>query len=271
MSSLDLKPTLVIGARGIVGSQVLAELLDRGLPVRASARQPEPERFPAGVDARAADLTDPRSLDAAFEGVGQVFLYANYDGAQGVIDSAQNAGVEQIVLMSSGSVIHPTSRGNAITEEHRQVEDAFAGSGLTVMPIRLLALATDALSWSFSIEASGSLALYKPDAATAPIHGRDIASVVVAALDGRDDVSGLLTGPARMSQREQVAAFATAIVVDELTRDDTIAQLSQFMPGYEALAVVQFLDDADAEYFPRNRNRRDRPRPSRDLVRHLGE
>ena len=254
MSSLDTKPVLVMGARGSVGAHVLAELLDHGLPVRASARRPEPARFPAGLDVRAADLTDPRSLDAAFAGVGQVFLYANRDGVRGVIDSARNAGVDRIVLMSSGSVIHPTSRGNAIAEEHREVEEAFAASGLSVVPIRPLVLATNALNWSYSIKASGSVALYRPDAVTAPIHERDIASVVVAALEGHQGATGLLTGPARMTQREQVAAIATALgtelAVHELARDEALMQISRFMPEHEAMAVVQFLDDADAGSSP---------------------
>lgn len=248
MPSPDRKPTLVMGARGSVGAHVLAELLAHGRPVRASTRRPEPGLFPAGLDVRAADLTDPRSLDAAFDGVGQVFLYADHDGVHGVIDSARNAGVERIVLMSSGSVIHPTSRGNAITETHREVEEAFAASGLTVVPIRPLVLATNALDWSYSITASRSVALYKPDAATAPIHERDVASVVIAALEGHEGVSGLLTGPTRLTQREQVGAIATTvgaeIAVHELAREEAIAQLSRFMPEPEALAVVQFLDDA---------------------------
>lgn len=135
-----------MGARGSFGAHVLAELLDRSLPVRASTRRPKPGQFPAGLDARAADLTDPQSLDAAFDGVGQVFLYANHVGIQGVIDSVRNAGIDRVVLLSSGSVIHPTSRGNAITEEHRKVEEAFTTSGLAVVPIRPLVLATNFLN-----------------------------------------------------------------------------------------------------------------------------
>jgi uncharacterized protein YbjT (DUF2867 family) len=254
MSSFDLKPVLVMGARGSIGAHVLAELLERGRPVRASVRRPAPGLFPDGLDVRTADLTDPRSLDAAFDGVGQVFLYAEQAGLRGVIDSARNAGIVRVVLLSSGSVVHPPSRGNAITEEHRAVEDAFLASGLTVVPIRPLVLATNALHWSRPIAATRSVALYRPDAATAPIHERDIASVVVAALDGHEEVSGLLTGPARMTQREQVAAIGAAlgarIAVTELARDEAIARLARFMPEHEALAVVQFLDDAAAGASP---------------------
>ncbi|MEN0101487.1 MAG: NAD(P)H-binding protein [Curtobacterium sp.] len=257
MSHLDRKPTLVMGARGSVGNFVLDALLEQGVPVRASARKPESGQFPDGVDVFAADLTDSASLAVAFDCVGQVFLYANHEGVDGVIDAAREAGVERIVLMSSGSVIHPTSAGNAITEAHRQVEDAFAGaSDLTVVPIRPLVLATNALGWAWPIKASASVALYKPDAVTAPIHEKDIAAVAVAALTGDTSaaVSELLTGPARISQRDQVAAIAAAtgknITVTELNRDEAAAQFARFMPAEEAEAVLQFLDDADAGNSP---------------------
>ncbi|WFR67482.1 NAD(P)H-binding protein [Curtobacterium flaccumfaciens] len=257
MSHLDRKPTLVMGARGSVGKFVLDALLEQGVPVRASARKPEPGQFPAGVEVFAADLTDQASLAVAFDGVGQVFLYANHEGVDGVIDAARDAGVERIVLMSSGSVIHPTSAGNAITEAHRQIEDAFdAASDLTVVPIRPLVLATNALGWAWPIKASASVALYEPDAVTAPIHEKDIAAVAVAALTGNTSaaVSELLTGTARISQRDQVAAIAAAtgkdITVTELTRDEAAAQFARFMPAEEAEAVLQFLDDADAGNSP---------------------
>jgi uncharacterized protein YbjT (DUF2867 family) len=46
MANLDFKPTLVMGARGSVGKHVLGELIALGVPVRASARRPEPGQFP---------------------------------------------------------------------------------------------------------------------------------------------------------------------------------------------------------------------------------
>lgn len=257
MSSLTIKPTLVMGARGSVGRHVLGELIARDEPVRASARKPEPSQFPDGVDLLAADLTDPASLDVAFEGAGQVFLYANHEGIDGVIDAATAAGVDKIVLMSSGSIIHPTSAGNAITEEHREIEDTFAAAvGVTVIPIRPLVLATNTLGWAWPIKGTGTVPLYKPNAVTAPIHERDIAALAVAALLGDDaaGVSDMLTGPNRLSQRDQVAAIGTAIgkelTVVEQTRDEAFANLSQFMPADEAGAVLQFLDDADAGNSP---------------------
>jgi uncharacterized protein YbjT (DUF2867 family) len=244
--------TVVMGARGSIGRHVLDELIARGVPVRASARRPAPGQFPAGVDVRAADLTDPSSLAAAFDGVERAFLYANHDGVHGVAGAARAAGLRRIVLLSSGSVIHPTSRGNAITEEHRYVERVLAG--LPVIPIRPLVLATNALAWSRSIRASGAVAVYRPDALTAPIHERDIAAVVVAALTGDDETTGLLTGPARLSQRDQIAAIGAAagrdIAVSALTRAEAVARFSRFMTAAGAEAVARFLDDAAAGNSP---------------------
>ncbi|WP_413098216.1 hypothetical protein [Streptomyces sp. Inha503] len=67
-------------------------------------------------------------------------------------------------------------------------------------------------------------------------------------------MSGLLTGPERMSQRDQVARIAAAtgkdITVTELSRNEAAGQFSRFMPAEEAEAVLRFLDDADAGNSP---------------------
>ena len=200
-------------------------------------------------------MTDPASLVSAFDGVERVFLYANHHGVHGVVDTARAAGVQRIVLMSSGSVVHPTSRGNAITEAHRDIEATFASAtDLTVIPIRPLVLASNALFWAGQIRSAGAVALYQPDACTAPIHERDIAAVAVAALTGNDDTTDLLTGPAPLSQRDQVAAIAAAtgktIAVNTLTRPDALTRFTRFMPSGQAQAVLRFLDDAAAGNSP---------------------
>ncbi|MEU8398014.1 hypothetical protein AB0C28_22705 [Nonomuraea sp. NPDC048892] len=170
---------------------------------------------------------------------------------------ARAAGVERVVLMSSGSVIHPTSAGNPITERHRETEAAFAAEpGVELVPIRPLVLATNALGWAYPIRGGGGLPLFQPDALTAPIHERDVAAVVCAALTGTPTppMSGMLTGPARLTQREQVAAIGRAagrkIPVIELSKDAALERFSRFMPGEEAEAVLRFLDDAAAGNSP---------------------
>ncbi|WP_408631500.1 SDR family oxidoreductase [Microlunatus antarcticus] len=146
-----------MGARGSVGRLVLDDLVRRGLPVRASSRRPGPGSGSGGVDVMTADLTDPASLRPAFDGMRQVFLYATPVGVSGVVEAARSAGVRRIVLMSSGSVVHPSSAGNAITEEHRAVEDAFGSApDLELVPVRPLVLASNALGWARSVRGGAS-------------------------------------------------------------------------------------------------------------------
>jgi uncharacterized protein YbjT (DUF2867 family) len=45
-----MSPILVIGSTGHVGSQVVVQLTDRGVPVRAMTRRPGAARLPAQVE-----------------------------------------------------------------------------------------------------------------------------------------------------------------------------------------------------------------------------
>jgi uncharacterized protein YbjT (DUF2867 family) len=240
---------LVMGARGSVGRHVLSGLLDLGVPVRASARRPDPAAFPAGVAVVAADLTEPASLAPAFDGADQVFLYAEPAGVAGVIAAARAAGVRRIVLLSSGSVLLPTAAGNPITEEHRAVEAAFAASGLDVRPVRPLVLAGNARAWAGSIRDTRTARIYRPEALTAPVHERDVAAVVVAALTTDVDTGGLLTGPVRSTQRAQAGAIGAAlgepVAVRELTGADALDRF-----GPDARAILSFIDDSAAGNSP---------------------
>ncbi|UWZ84204.1 SDR family oxidoreductase [Occallatibacter riparius] len=65
---------LVTGATGNVGREVVKNLLNRGVEVRALARKPESVSFPAGVEVVQGDLTDPESVRAAVNGVDKLFL-----------------------------------------------------------------------------------------------------------------------------------------------------------------------------------------------------
>ncbi|MFI1172327.1 NAD(P)H-binding protein [Streptomyces melanogenes] len=238
--------TLVIGARGSVGRQVLDQLLTLGEPVRASARTPETADLPAGVPVVAADLTRPQTLPAALDGVRKVFVYATAGLADFAV-AARAAGVEHVVVLSSGSVLLPYAHGNAIAEEHRAMERVLAASGLRWTPIRPLVLANNALAWSYSIRAEGVARMLHPEAATAPIHERDVAAAAVAALTGRAEsgVSDLLTGGELVSQRRQVELIGEAagrpVRIEELTEARARREFERFGSPAAAASIVQFI------------------------------
>lgn len=247
--------TLVIGARGSVGRHVLDQLVESGEPVRASARHPESADLPPGVPVVAADLTRPQTLAAALDGVRKVFLYVTSRGIADFAEAARAAGVEHVVILSSGSVLLPYSQANAISLAHRAAERVLAAAGLHWTPIRPLVFAGNALTWAYSIRKEGVARLLHPDAVTAPIHERDIAQVAVAALTGHrseagdlGDLSDLLTGEESLSQRRQVELIGEAagrpIRIEELTEAQALDDFERFGSRETAAAVVEFITAA---------------------------
>lgn len=111
-------------------------------------------------------------------------------------------------------------------------------------------LANHTLIWAHCIRAENIVPLVHPEAATAPIHERDIAAIAVAALRGRTEqaTSAMLTGPELLTQRRQVELIAQAIgrpvQVHELSEQDGRAQLGRVMPEHMADAVLHFLASA---------------------------
>jgi uncharacterized protein YbjT (DUF2867 family) len=242
---------LVVGARGAVGRRVVDGLLAVGEKVRASVRDrsgPEVGSLAAaGVEVVEADLTRPDTLAPAFDGVERAFLYAPPDGATAVGWAAAAAGVHDLVLMSSGSVLLPWTGSNAIAVEHRETERAVAAAGVAVTPIRPLVLAGNAANWARSIRENRAVDLVHPESVTAPIHERDIAAVAVAALTrtAHADPSALLTGPEPVSRRRQVEligqAIQASITVREITEDEARAQFGRAEHAETVEAILAFL------------------------------
>jgi uncharacterized protein YbjT (DUF2867 family) len=119
MSAGEIK-CLVTGATGYIGGRLAPRLLDRGVAVRAMARNPDKLE---GVDWRdrvevvRGDLGEPDSLTAAFDGVDVVYYLVHSMGsskdfvteearsARHVVAAAQRAGVRRLVYLSG---LHPT-------------------------------------------------------------------------------------------------------------------------------------------------------------------
>ena len=110
---------LVTGGTGFVGSALVKLLVDRGLPVRVTVRDPDRAAvLPAGVDLVPADLADERSLEAAMDGCEGVFHLAasvghsaeetrraNVGGTAAVLGAATRAGVRRVVYTSTSAAI----------------------------------------------------------------------------------------------------------------------------------------------------------------------
>jgi uncharacterized protein YbjT (DUF2867 family) len=132
--------TLVIGGTGTVGSMVVTGLVKEGVKVRVMSHSPEKlKKLPMGVEGCQADLDDPDTLPAAFEGIDSLFLLnsvgpSETDEGLAAVSAAKSAKVRKIVyhsvFMPEGSEKIPHFRSKL------PVEKAIKESGIAYTILR---------------------------------------------------------------------------------------------------------------------------------------
>ncbi|MFI6304467.1 NAD(P)H-binding protein [Amycolatopsis thailandensis] len=202
-----MKPILVAGATGNVGSQVVAQLRARDVPVRPLSRNPPPD----GVR---GDLAKPETIAVALDGVDTVFLMLS-GSAEALVPTVSLLGerVKRVVFLSSGAVDDSlTEQVNPIDAWHRVVEEAIEAAGVEWTFLRPHAFATNTLGWAASIRADGVVRGAYGEASMPLIHEKDMAAVAVEALtgDGHAGAKYSLTGTRPMTQIEQVRIIGEA-------------------------------------------------------------
>ncbi|MGA5701792.1 NAD(P)H-binding protein [Peterkaempfera bronchialis] len=248
-----LDKVLVIGAGGQVGASVVEQLLDAGAAVRAGARNPEKLSLPDSVEVVRTDLLQPETLKAALDGVAKVFLYAVPQGIADFLDAARAAGVRQIVLLSSQTVVDAFPEQKPITEMHQAVEEAIVASGIPYTFLRPHNFATNILMWGWpeSIRAEGRVRFPYPESHSDVIHEKDIAAVAVAALTGpgHENRAYFLSGPESVTQRRQLEIISEVIgrplEFEELTEAEAREALAPIVPVWVMDAVVGYWAHSD--------------------------
>ncbi|WP_328789532.1 MULTISPECIES: NAD(P)H-binding protein [unclassified Streptomyces] len=242
---------LITGARGKVGRAVIDRLHSAGLPVRAASARPAELTVPAGVETAELVLDRPETFAAALRGVRQVFLYPQPAGIHDLIEAAEAAGVEHVVLLSSSSVLAPDAEDDPLASHSLKVERALADSGLTCTFLRPDAFASNSLGWAWPVGRSMPVQLAYPDAQIAPIHPEDIADIAALALTG-DSLTGralTLTGSESLSFREQLAVLSETlgrtIPVERITRAEAEEQMGRHMPAPMVSSLLDLWEAAD--------------------------
>ncbi|MFJ9444375.1 NAD(P)H-binding protein [Kitasatospora sp. NPDC101235] len=234
---------LVTGATGNIGRPLLEGLRDRGAgPLRGLTRDGTRARFPEGVEVREGDLADPASLVPALDGVRSLFLVSRIGSDAGILDAARRAGAEHVVLVSSVTVQTHPHLGPA--RENAAVEQLLKDSGMAWTVLRPTQFASNALWWASTVRARGTVRVPYADTGLPTVHPADIAAVARVALTGpgHRGRTYALTGPERVTARQQVEAIAAALGREvpfaEIGREEAHRQMSTVLGAEAADAVL---------------------------------
>lgn len=240
---------LVIGATAHFGRQTVETLADAGRQVRALSRDPERAGLPKGVEVVRGDLTDPSTLGPALHGVTELLLVLPYGlDARPLLERARQAGVRQVVFLSSGAVVDGADpQPDVIAAYHAQVEREIRATGLGWTFLRLFFPAINSLAWAMQLQGGDVVSGPYAAAAASVVHERDVAEAAAAVLGSPEHAGRVyeLTGPQSLTQIEQVEVLGRALgrelrfeeVADQAVRQ----QLSQFMDADFVRALLDLM------------------------------
>jgi uncharacterized protein YbjT (DUF2867 family) len=239
---------LVTGATGTVGRQLVTELLEKAIPVRALVRDAKHglSTFGRQVELITAEFDDRSGLAAAMAGIEQVYVVTPNHPQQvewetTVIDAAAAAGVRRIVKQSTvGAEIGSPL---AFWDAHGRLESHLRTVGVPSVVLRPNFFMTNLLMSAGSVREAGAIFLPAAGAKVAMVDPRDVAHAAAAVIAGHAscDASFDLTGP------------------EALTFDDVAATLSEatgrtvgFVPVPDEAARAQLVETGMPKWFAAN-------------------
>jgi uncharacterized protein YbjT (DUF2867 family) len=243
---------VVTGGTGRVGRQIVAQLRERNLPVRVVSRTAsrtaglsQAGGETAGVEAVSADLADPASLEPHLHSADALFLLWPFTSAE--VTAALAPQVAKIAARHVTRVVYLSAQpaGERPGSFWALVERAIEDSGVPWTFLRPTGFASNTLLWADQIRSGDVVRWPFGAAARSLIDERDIAAVAVRALtqDGHAGSRYLLSGPAVLTQAEQLAAIGRALGRDltwqELPRPAAQQALAAAWgdPGFVASAL----------------------------------
>jgi (4-alkanoyl-5-oxo-2,5-dihydrofuran-3-yl)methyl phosphate reductase len=208
---------LVTGATGNIGSELVKLLVAKGEPVRVISRdEKKVSHLDPSVQRVIGDRHDASIVRKAAQGADKVFMLAmlfdkNHEADRLLVEEAKQAGVGQILMISSNSV---RLEGNEIGRLHREKEQLVEDSGIPWTPLRPGGFMSNAiLWWAETIKSQSKVFNPAGNGKTAPISPYDIAAVAAVALTspGHEGKAYDLTGAELLSAPEQVEILSKVI------------------------------------------------------------
>ncbi len=209
---------LVTGATGNTGSMVLQELATRGARVRAMVRAPRDGARLPGTPAEvvAGNFDDPRSLDAALEGMTHAYLVTPSSPV------AQEQQVRFAERVAASGVRHLVKLSQLAADEaspvrflryHAAVERRIRELGIGFTFLRPNLYFQGLLAFQTMIAKEGQFMAPIGEARVSAVDVRDIAVVAAVALTeaGHEGKTYTITGPAAVTHGEIATAISAAI------------------------------------------------------------
>ena len=229
---------LMVGATGVHGSLVLAELTRRGVTVRALTRneqRAELARSNGAHEAVIGDLSDEASLREAVVGMdgvfhlGPAFVPDETEMGVAIVRAARDAGVRKFVF---SGVIHPSISALTNHTAKLPVEEALCESGMEftiLQPARFM----QNLRWSLrDVLTDGTLTVpYSVTSKMCWVDYRDVAEVAAQAMTGDELAYGTfeLCSPGLLDSNETAELVGTVlnrrVVAGQIPREVFASQI----------------------------------------------
>ena len=234
----------------------MTRLLETQDAVRALVRDPSKAQGlrEAGVEVITADLDNPGTLDAAFSGVGKVFLLTapnanQVSQARNGIAAAQRSGVPYVVRLSARALrVADAASPARVTRQHAEIDAELEASGLAYTILRPHFFMQNTLMAAGSVARDGAVYMPMQDGRLGMIDVRDIVDVAAKVLteDGHQGQTYDLTGPASIAFSDLAAGLSRVLGKDVTYVDVPLDAGREAMVD---MGVPEWIADAMREYF----------------------
>lgn len=245
---------LVTGATGKVGSELVKQLSNEDVRVRALVRDRERASALAraqNVELALGDFGDGQSLRDAMRGAEKLFLLtapapdmAEQESA--AIAAAEASGIKHIVVLSA--IGADASAPFRLGRIHGEVEKRVKDSGIPYTFLRPNGFMQNLLMSAPSIAAEGVLYAPDGDAEVSYVDVRDVAEVAAKTLtqDGHEGAAYALTGAEALNYRRIVSKLSDAIGKDVRFVEISHDAVREFMLG---VGASKWMADAVVEIY----------------------
>lgn len=237
---------LITGASGNVGREVLKQIAQTGVQVRACFQSAPEASVPPGVEVAIVDFNQPETLRSALKGVDRVFLIGPptaqlVELERRAVDVIAQAGVDRLVKLSAMG-----GRDAIFTRHHAESEDYILSTRIPYTFLRPNGFMQNMVNYNApTITTQSAFFGTEGEGRVSHIDIRDVAAVAAKALteDGHLGKTYTLTGPEALTNAEIAHVLSQALgreirYINLPVEQLRSAMLSAGVPEWNADAVL---------------------------------